>query len=79
MKGFGAVYLIFDKVNGKMYVGQTTCTLERRFKEHAKADYFLSLRLKAKLLTVIILPMVAKILLDWNVRPNIVQKLRRRI
>ena len=37
MKGFGAVYLIFDKVNGKMYVGQTTRTLERRFKEHAKA------------------------------------------
>ena len=35
MKVFGVVYLIVNKVNGKMYVGQTTQLLEERFKEHA--------------------------------------------
>lgn len=33
---FGVVYLIFNKVKGKMYVGQTVRTIEERFKEHAK-------------------------------------------
>ena len=36
MEVFGVVYLIFNKVNGKMYVGQTVRTVEERFKEHAK-------------------------------------------
>lgn len=39
MKPFGVVYLIVNKVNGKMYVGQTTRTLEKRFNEHSK-DHF---------------------------------------
>lgn len=32
---FGVVYLIFNKVNGKMYVGQTTKTIDERFSQHA--------------------------------------------
>lgn len=32
------VYLLTNLVNGKMYVGQTIRTLERRLKEHAEAD-----------------------------------------
>lgn len=35
-KPFGVVYLIWNKVNGKKYVGQTIKTVEERFKEHAR-------------------------------------------
>ena len=35
---YGVVYLILNLVNGKKYVGQTTRTVEERFKEHATAD-----------------------------------------
>ena len=37
----GVVYLIVNTVNGKMYVGQTTRSVEERFKEHAKLDYLI--------------------------------------
>ena len=36
MKVFGVVYLIINLVNSKRYVGQTTKTVEKRFKEHAR-------------------------------------------
>ena len=32
------MYFIQNLINGKRYVGQTTRTVEERFKEHAKAD-----------------------------------------
>ena len=35
MKPFGVVYLIWNMVNGRRYVGQTVQTLETRFKGHA--------------------------------------------
>lgn len=35
---YGVIYLISNLVNGKKYVGQTTRTVEERFKEHAAAD-----------------------------------------
>lgn len=35
---FGVVYLIWNMVNGKKYVGQTVKPLKRRFKEHSKND-----------------------------------------
>lgn len=38
MEVFGVVYLIFNKVNGKMYVGQTIKTVNHRFKEHSRQD-----------------------------------------
>ncbi len=30
----GCVYLIVNNINGKLYVGKTYTTLEKRFKEH---------------------------------------------
>lgn len=38
MKVFGVVYLIWNKCNGKKYVGQTIKTTEKRFKEHKWED-----------------------------------------
>jgi len=35
MKVFGVVYLVWNLVNGKKYVGQTVQPLEKRFNEHA--------------------------------------------
>ena len=35
---FLIVYKITNLLNGKIYVGQTIRTLERRFKEHTEAD-----------------------------------------
>ncbi len=35
---FGVVYLIWNLINGKKYVGQTTKTVEERFNKHAKTD-----------------------------------------
>lgn len=32
----GLVYVLIDMTNGMCYVGQTTKTLDERFKEHAK-------------------------------------------
>jgi len=36
---YGMVYLITNEVNGKHYVGQTTRTVEQRFKEHMESPY----------------------------------------
>lgn len=36
MKPYGVVYKITNRVNGKVYVGQTTHTLSRRFGEHRR-------------------------------------------
>lgn len=30
------IYVITNKINGKQYVGQTTYSIEQRFKEHKK-------------------------------------------
>lgn len=38
MKVYGVVYLIWNKVNGKRYVGQTIQPLKRRFKNHVYAN-----------------------------------------
>ena len=38
---YGRIYRITCKINGKQYVGQTTRTVEERFKEHAKTDSFI--------------------------------------
>jgi predicted GIY-YIG superfamily endonuclease len=32
------VYQITNKLNGKIYVGQTKFSVEKRFKQHAKAN-----------------------------------------
>lgn len=32
------IYLITNKVNGKQYIGQTTCTAEKRWQEHVYAS-----------------------------------------
>lgn len=41
MKHFGIIYLIWCKVTGKKYVGQTTRTLEERFGEHCCANSYI--------------------------------------
>ena len=41
MKPFGIVYLIWNMVNGKKYVGQTIQPLEKRFNAHKYADSLL--------------------------------------
>ena len=41
MKPFGVVYLIWNMVNGRRYVGQTTRRVEERFKEHASCKIML--------------------------------------
>ena len=38
---FGIIYMIICKINKKIYVDQTTRTLEERFVEHFKADSIL--------------------------------------
>ena len=38
---YGYIYKITNKVNGKLYIGQTTRTVEKRFKEHMyRAQYY---------------------------------------
>ena len=32
----GYIYLIENKINGKKYIGQTTCSVKERFKQHLK-------------------------------------------
>lgn len=38
MEVYGVIYLLIDGINDYEYVGQTTRTIEQRFKEHAVAD-----------------------------------------
>lgn len=35
---YGVMYLIWNMVNGKKYVGQTVKTVKERFKQHAKKE-----------------------------------------
>jgi len=35
------IYKITNKINGKIYIGQTKFTAKKRFKQHAKADTFI--------------------------------------
>lgn len=44
---YGIIYLIIDGTCDKEYVGQTTRTVEERFKEHTKADYYLGKAIRA--------------------------------
>lgn len=46
MKRIGVIYLITNKINGKMYVGSTTGTIQKRWREHrclakTKTDIYL--------------------------------------
>lgn len=41
MKVFGVVYLILNKLNGKMYVGQTTQPLKKRIAQHLKDNLYI--------------------------------------
>ena len=41
MEVYGVVYLLIDGTNDFEYVGQTTKTVEKRFKEHMKSPYFI--------------------------------------
>ncbi|MBR2774280.1 MAG: GIY-YIG nuclease family protein [Selenomonadaceae bacterium] len=41
MKVYGVVYLVWNMVNGRRYVGQTTRKVEERFKEHACGKKYL--------------------------------------
>ena len=36
---YGVIYKITNKINGKIYIGQTTRTVEQRFKEHMESPY----------------------------------------
>lgn len=38
---YGEIYVIENDVNDKLYVGQTTKTIEERFKGHCRADSFI--------------------------------------
>lgn len=38
---YGVIYKITNKVNGKLYVGQTKQLIEERFKQHIKADTYI--------------------------------------
>lgn len=35
---YGCIYKITNKINGKAYVGQTICNIEKRFREHVHAS-----------------------------------------
>ena len=35
---YGVIYLIWNMINGMKYAGQTTRTVEQRFKEHKRAN-----------------------------------------
>ena len=43
----GIVYLVIDGTNDMEYVGQTTKTVEERFKQHMKADTCLGHAIRA--------------------------------
>ena len=41
MKVYGVIYLLINAINDMEYVGQTTRSVEQRFKEHAKDPYYI--------------------------------------
>ena len=43
---FGVIYVITNLLNGMQYVGQTTRSVEQRFKEHLKADSYIGCALR---------------------------------
>ena len=47
MEVYGVVYLLVDGTNDFEYVGQTTQTVEERFKQHAKDDYYIGRAIRA--------------------------------
>ena len=47
MEIYGVVYTMIDGTNDMEYVGQTTRTVEERFKEHAKADSYIGNAIRA--------------------------------
>ena len=44
---YGVIYLITDTTNGKLYVGQTIHTAEKRFKEHFYEDTYIGNAMRA--------------------------------
>lgn len=44
---YGVIYLITNTINGKKYVGQTTRSVEERFKQHAFADSYIGNAIRA--------------------------------
>lgn len=47
MKVYGVVYLLIDGTNDWEYVGQTTKTVEKRFKKHTQADSYIGRAIRA--------------------------------
>ena len=47
MEVCGVVYLLIDGTNDKEYVGQTTRSVERRFKEHMESSYYIGNAIRA--------------------------------
>ena len=45
---FGIIYLLIDGTNDREYVGQTTKTVEERFKQHAQADTYIGHVIRAR-------------------------------
>lgn len=43
MKKYGSIYIIKNNINDKVYIGQTTNTIEERFKNHIKKNLQLNL------------------------------------
>ena len=44
---YGIIYLLIDGTNDKEYVGQTTRPIQARFKQHTKADFYISRAIQA--------------------------------
>ncbi len=44
---YGVIYKITDTTNGKPYIGQTTRTVEERFKEHTESPYLIGIAIRA--------------------------------
>jgi len=44
---YGVIYLLIDGTNDKEYVGQTTRSVEERFKEHVRKNYYIGNAIRA--------------------------------
>lgn len=38
---YGVIYKVTNRLDGKIYIGQTRVSVKKRFKEHARADSLL--------------------------------------